>query len=404
MIEKKRKLKKSVLIPVIIVSVLIVLSIIFLIVGNVSLKLSTEEVVNDKITVNDSSFKYPTMKCTFLGKDISSSIKISKDIDVTKLGHQTLEYSCSKLLFSKTYKIEFDVVDNEKPEIKLNGEENMSLYLGSTYEEKGATAEDNYDGDLTSKIEIEGNVDTSVLGEYKINYKVIDTAGNENVMIRNITVKEKPAPLSCGEPGVIYLTFDDGPNSVYTPVILDVLKKYDVKATFFVTSAGPDELIKREFDEGHAIGIHSSTHDYAKIYASSEAFWNDMNIVKDRVYNITGQYPTLLRFPGGVSNTVSKKYHKGIMTQLAKEVEDNGYAYFDWNLSSGDAGGTTDPEVEFKNVYTTLTKTKGNVILMHDIKKHTSLAIENIVKYGIENGYKFDVLNKDIICHQRINN
>ncbi len=404
MVETKRKLKKSVIIPIIIVLVLIVAFVSFLIIGNMSLKISIDGKVNDKITINDSNYEHPKLKCSFLGKDISDDIKIEKDVDVTKLGHQTVEYSCSKLFFSKSYKLEFDVVDNEKPEIKLNGEEKVSLYIGDTYEEKGATASDNYDGDLTDKIAVEGVVDSSVIGEYKINYKVVDTAGNENEIVRNVVVKEKPAPLSCGEPGVIYLTFDDGPNSIYTPVILDVLKKYDVKATFFVTSAGPDDLIKREFEEGHAIGIHSSTHDYAKIYSSSEAFWNDMNIVKDRVYNITGQYPTLLRFPGGVSNTVSKKYHKGIMTQLAKEVEDNGYAYFDWNLSSGDAGGTTDPEVEFRNVYTTLTKNKGNVILMHDIKKHTSLAIENIVKYGLENGYRFEVLTKDVVCHQRINN
>ena len=92
------------------------------------------------------------------------------------------------------------------------------------------------------------------------------------------------------------------------------------------------------------------------------------------------------------------------MTKLAKEVEENGYAYFDWNISSGDAGETTDPEVEYKNVINYLSKTRGNVILMHDIKKHTSLAIENIVKYGINNGYTFDVLNSSIICHQRINN
>ena len=185
---------------------------------------------------------------------------------------------------------------------------------------------------------------------------------------------------------------------------MDVLKKYDVKATFFVTSAGPDELIKREYDEGHAVGLHSSTHDYAKIYVSSDAFWSDMNKVRDRVINITGQTPELLRFPGGVSNTVSRHYKTGIMTQLAKEVEDNGYAYFDWNISSGDAGETTDPDQEYKNVINSLSKTRGNVILMHDIKKHTSLAIENIVKYGLDHGYTFDVLNSSIICHQRINN
>ncbi len=403
-INKKRKIRKPILIASIIVLLLIISFILLLVFGKAFLKIEVDDSIGKEITINDTSFKYPKVTCSFLGSDISSNIKRTNDIDVSKLGEQTIEYSCSKLMFSKSLKLTYVIVDNEKPEIKLIGDDSVNVYLGNQYDEKGATAFDNYDGDLSDKIVVEGTVDINKAGTYSVKYTIVDTAGNENSITRNIVVKEKPAPLSCGEPGVIYLTFDDGPNSVYTPVILDVLKKYDVKATFFVTSAGPDELIKREFDEGHAIGIHSSTHDYAKIYKSSEAFWSDMNVVKDRVYNLTGKNPTLLRFPGGVSNTVSKKYNKGIMTQLAKEVEDNGYAYFDWNLSSGDAGGTTDPEVEFNNVKRDLRKDKGNVILMHDIKKHTSLAIEQIVKYGIDNGYKFEVLTSDVVCHQRINN
>jgi peptidoglycan/xylan/chitin deacetylase (PgdA/CDA1 family) len=289
----------------------------------------------------------------------------------------------------------------------------LSLYVGDSYEDKGAIANDNVDGDITDKIVIDNKVDTSKEGTYEVIYTITDSSGLVTTTKRSIEVKKKPEPartstssssLGCGEAGVIYLTFDDGPNSTYTPVILDVLKKYNVKATFFVTSSGPDSLIKREYDEGHAVGLHSSSHAYEKIYVSSEAFWRDMNIVRDRVKNITGSQPTLLRFPGGVSNTVSKKYNKGIMGQLAKEVEQNGYSYFDWNISSGDAGGTTDPNVEYNNVISGLSKKRGNVILMHDIKKHTSIAIDKIVKYGLDNGYTFKVLDSSVVCHQRINN
>ena len=87
-----------------------------------------------------------------------------------------------------------------------------------------------------------------------------------------------------------------------------------------------------------------------------------------------------------------------------KVLMDKGYAYFDWNISSGDAGGTTNPKTEVKIVTSNLSKKRGNVILMHDIKKHTSLAIEDIVKYGLNNGYTFDVLDKTIKCHQKIAN
>lgn len=401
--EKKRKVKKPIMILLIVFFFLVILFMLFLIIGNISLKIKMPEDYNTDVSVNSKSFEYPDVKCTFLGKEVSN-LEITKDIDISQTGEQTLEYTCSKLMFKKTLKIKFTISDKEPPELKLNGNETISLYVGKKYEDKGATAVDNVDGDVTDKIVVEGVVDADTEGEYEIKYTVTDVAGNTATVTRKVTVKEKPAALSCGEAGTIYLTFDDGPDGSYTPVILNVLKKYDVKATFFVTNSGSDDLIKREFEEGHAVGLHTASHDYAKVYASDDAYWEDLNKVAARVKNITGQDATLVRFPGGSSNTVSRRYSSGIMTRLAEQLEDKGYSYFDWNVSSGDTGGTTDPDVEYNNVISSLSKTKGNVILMHDIKRHTSLAIENIVKYGLDHGYKFDVLNNDIICHQRINN
>ena len=78
-------------------------------------------------------------------------------------------------------------------------------------------------------------------------------------------------------------------------------------------------------------------------------------------------------FQEDLQNTVSRKYNKGIMTTLAKEVEDKGYNYVDWNKDSGDAGqlksSTFDEKVkeEIRNVTNTISKNQGNVILMHDI-------------------------------------
>ena len=401
--KSKKSIKKPVLISLIVLVSVGVLFCIFFVVGGNFLKIDFEE-TDKEISFNDENFQYPLVKCTFFGSDVSNNVERLNDIDISKLGEQNIEYTCKKLFFSKKASIKYVVVDKTNPEITLNGNPELSVYLGGSYEEKGATAKDNFDGDLSDKISIEGTVDVNTVGDYNIKYVVKDSSGNTSEVERKVHIKEKPSPSSCGDAGVIYLTFDDGPNTIYTPVILDVLKKYDVKATFFITSAGTDELVKREFDEGHAIGIHSATHAYDKIYVSSEAFWSDMNIVKERIEKVTGKSTDLMRFPGGASNTVSRKYNRGIMTQLAKEIEEKGYGYFDWNISSGDAGGTTDPEVEYNNVISSLSKSRGNVILMHDIKKHTSLAIENIVKYGLDHGYKFDVLNKDIICHQRINN
>lgn len=404
--------KKGFYIVGIIVALVVLFTLLFFMFGGKLLKIEAVDNENViEVNFKDDNFKYPKVDCEFLG----SKVKATREgnVDLSKIGTQEIKYKCKKLTFEKEVSYKYNVIDNVPPEIKLNGDVEISLYVDDKYEEKGAVATDNVDGDITDKIVLEGEVNVKKEGTYELTYTITDSSNLTSSVKRSVVVKKKPVvqtttgssgSLGCGEAGVIYLTFDDGPNATYTPVILDVLKKYNVKATFFVTNNGPDSLIKREFEEGHAIGIHSATHDYAKIYKSSEAFWEDMNKVDARITKITGEKTTLLRFPGGVSNTVSKKYKKGIMTQLAKEVQNKGYAYFDWNVSSGDAGGTTDPTVEYKNVVNSLSKKKGNVVLMHDIKKHTSLAIENIIKYGLDNGYTFKVLTNDVVCHQKINN
>ena len=353
-------------------------------------------------------YDYPEVECSFLG--LKGNAKLTKKLDLNIMGEQEIEYTCTKAIFKKTKKYKVKVMDKVPPVITLNGNTETSVYIGKKYIELGAKALDNMEGDLTDNIVITGDINNQVIGLYEVKYSATDKSGNTGTTIRKVSVKEMPSPLSCGEKGVIYLTFDDGPNNTYTPTILDVLKKYDVKATFFVTNSGSDDLIKREYEEGHAIGLHSASHAYEKIYVSSTAFFNDLDIVAARVKRITGQDATLTRFPGGSSNTVSRKYNKGIMTLLAKEVEDKGYNYVDWNKDSGDAGqlksSTFDEKVkeEIKNVTGTISKNQGNVILMHDIKQTTVNAIEEIVKYGLDNGYTFKVLDHSVICHQKLNN
>lgn len=354
------------------------------------------------------NYEYPNVECELFG--LKANVELTKKIDLNTMGEQEAEYTCKKWIFKKTKKITIKVMDKEPPKLTLNGNSETFVYVGRTYKEQGAKALDNMDGDLTDRIEISGEVDGNTIGAYEIKYSVKDNSGNEGVLVRTVKVTERPSDSSCGEAGVIYLTFDDGPSNDYTADILDVLKKYDVKATFFVTNKASDDLIKREFDEGHVLAVHTGSHDYAKIYASSEAFWNDFNSVVDRIKGITGKEPDLSRFPGGSSNTVSRRYNKGIMTQLTKEVEEKGYNYVDWNVLSGDAEqhkSTTlegKIEEEIKNVTANLKSNSGNVVLMHDIKLTTSKAIESIVKYGIDHGYKFKVLDQSVNCHQKVNN
>ena len=231
-----------------------------------------------------------------------------------------------------------------------------------------------------------------------------NTTQNENAVAPQPQVQtENPAPIE-ESMGKIFLTFDDGPSDSTTGRLLDILKKYNVKATFFVTGRGSDELIKREYNEGHSIGLHTYSHSYKTVYASEEAFFDDLGKVDQRVYNAIGVHSKITRFPGGASNTVSK-FNKGIMTRLAKQLTEKGYKYWDWNVSSGDAGDTTNPDKIVENVTSNCTKDKRNIVLMHDIHEYTVNAIERIILWAKENNYQFYRIEENMApVHHRIAN
>ena len=300
-------------------------------------------------------------------------------------------------------------IDKENPVINLNGNTTTYVTVGTTFKDPGYTAIDNCDDDITSKVETSGKVDSSKVGNYEIKYTVSDTAGNKVEVTRKVVVStqivRRSANMSCGEPGVVYLTFDDGPNNSTTTQILDILKKYNIKATFFVTSAngGSDSQIKREFDEGHAIALHTKTHEYSQVYKSIDAYFADLNSIGDRVEKITGKKATLIRFPGGSSNTVSKHYSTNIMSRLVDEVESRGYTYFDWNVDSRDAEGKGSDDI-YNYTIGGLSKSRGNVVLMHDIKKTTANALERVIQTALDKGYKFKTLDSSVKCWHRVNN
>lgn len=290
--------------------------------------------------------------------------------------------------------------DKKPPTITLNGNSTVYTFIGDPYIELGANSNDTCDGDISNTINTTGSVNTDAAGEYELTYTSTDKAGNSSSVKRRVIVSER------GKNGTIYLTFDDGPKWGTTNVILDILKEEGVKATFFVTNSGPDELIKREFDEGHSIGLHTASHDYSIVYSSVDAYFYDLSIVSNRVKNITGMEPRIIRFPGGASNTVSRKYCQGIMSNLTSEVLNRGYRYYDWNLSSGDAaGGSPSSDEIANNVISSLSKNRVNMVLMHDIKPYTRDALRSIIKYGKDNGYSFEkITNSTEMITQRVNN
>ena len=321
--------------------------------------------------------------------------------------------------------------DPVAPELNLEGKTTISLEKGNAYQEPGFTANDNCDGDITDRVEITGTVDTSKVGTYTLTYTVRDTYENEVTVTRTVKVVEptteptkpkettpkettsketKPKDPTSGKVdvegsgGVIYLTFDDGPSS-YTPKLLDILAKHNVKATFFVVNTGYISTVSRIANEGHTVAIHTATHDFKEIYASEDAYFADLNVIKNQIIKYTGKTPTLLRFPGGGSNTVSKKYCPGIMTRLTKLVEDKGYTYFDWNVDSDDAGSARTSTAVYNNVVKGCSGRKTSVVLMHDIKSYTVNAVEDIILWGKANGYTFKALTSSSpTFHHRVMN
>lgn len=281
--------------------------------------------------------------------------------------------------------------DLNPPEITLTGGDAITISAGQSYVEPGFSAVDETDGDVTGQVTVTGTVDCYRAGTYTIEYSAADQLGNVAVVTRTVIV-EPIRQADAIDPGskVIYLTFDDGPGP-YTQQLLDILAAYNVKATFFTTSANPNylSLLAAEAEAGHTVAIHSATHQYSQIYASEEAYFADLKQQSDLIEEQTGIKSMLLRFPGGGSNTVSRKYCPGIMSILTQDVQDQGYQYFDWNVASGDAGETKNTEEIFNNVINGVQKHDVSIVLQHDIHKYSVDAVEKIIVWGIANGYTF---------------
>ncbi len=213
-----------------------------------------------------------------------------------------------------------------------------------------------------------------------------------------------PSPESGGK--TIYLTFDDGP-SPNTPRIISILNSYGIKATFFVKNTSYNGYMKDIVDNGNVIALHSYTHDYKRIYSSDEAFYQDLQDISDLVYLQTGVRSNIMRFPGGGSNTVSKKYSPGIMTRLTQGVADRGYIYYDWNCSSGDAIKNTVPKDTIVANCKRVPAAKNVIVLLHDTdaKGTTVEALPEIIEYYQSCGYTFSTITADTPpVHHKVNN
>lgn len=197
-----------------------------------------------------------------------------------------------------------------------------------------------------------------------------------------------------GEEGKrVFLTFDDGPSTSVTPHILDTLKKYNIKATFFVLGnrvSDNAELIKREYNEGHYIANHGYSHRYDKIYASSKNVLKEYNKTEQEIKKALGDEnysSNLFRFPGG---SIGGEYDK-IKEKAKIDLKRNQIAYLDWNALTNDAAGAYTKEKIIKNLKKTVGNKNNVVVLMHDApdKILTYETLEDIIKYLQQKGYSF---------------
>lgn len=250
---------------------------------------------------------------------------------------------------------------------------------------KGAIELEHYKKELLDK---SAEIDEQEAMIKELNQDIIElTNAYETVKAQNEALTDK----------VVYLTFDDGPSSQSTAKIIEILKLYDVKATFFVQGrnvAKNAEALKRIHKAGHAIGNHSYSHNYTLIYSDEDSFWEDFEKCQEAIFSVVGIYPELYRFPGGSTAAVDlngEPFVKGIQTTLL----DKGMQHCDWNIDSGDAAsGYASAGTIKSNAYSQIGKKKNAIVLMHDTdaKASTIEALPEVIEHYLALGYRFDVL------------
>lgn len=194
----------------------------------------------------------------------------------------------------------------------------------------------------------------------------------------------------------VYLTFDDGP-SQNTLQVLDILDEYEIKATFFVVYKNDEfsNSVYREIvNRGHQIAVHSTSHDYKKIYSSVQAFLDDFNIIYNHIYDVTGYETHLFRFPGGSINS----YNDGIYMELIAEMTRRGFTYHDWNVSGQDASQKATEESIYTAVTTEARRKDKSIVLLHDSsgKGETVKALPRIIEDLKNDGYVFERIENSV--------
>lgn len=375
-------------------------------------------------------YKEPGYDVRYRFASYNKEVEVHSNVDVNKVGTYTITYRVPSLNESKTRTVK--VVDMIKPTITLQGSGDVYTFIDNKYEEAGASATDNYDGDLTNKIQVKSNVDTSKVGTYKVEYKVQDKSGNVSKVYRKVRVSKNPMSTKLNynydmydneamqwwfkksedhkrgdgawsnkkinkydayyigkDEKVMYLTFDEGGSDhTYIKQVADVLNKYNIKGTFFLTRnyiLNEKEFIRDLVANGHLIGNHTRNHLNMATLANAQdvdKFCEEVTSVEKAYMEVTGkEMVKTFRFPKGEASE-----------RTLKMLQDLGYRTYFWSHAYYDYG----PELSFKDAYNAMVNYhhNGAIYLMHPNNKGNYVALESFLKEMIDEGYTFATVDQ----------
>lgn len=381
-----------------------------------------------QLEVNEP-YQDPGVRASYRFQDYKDEVSVDNQVDIKKKGQYTITYRCDK--YGKEVVRKVEVVDTKKPEIHLQGNETMRVFLNGTFQEPGYQAVDLCDGDITKQVKVEQHVDMQTLGTYDIRYTVKDRSGNETVKVRKVEVMDDPtntklfynyddydntaeewwfnkskdhARTTGAKPQelldqydayyqgpdekVIYLTFDEGGNDItYIKEIADVLNQHDVKATFFLTR----NYIKMESDfmndlikHGHVIGNHSWHHYDMPTLANAtsiDKFVSEITETEKTYMEVTGEpMKKVFRFPKG-----------GGSERATKMVKDLGYTTYYWSHAYYDYASDVSKDEALKTLMDHYHN--GAIYLLHPSNKGNYEAMDTFIQNMKDLGYRFDTVD-----------
>lgn len=189
---------------------------------------------------------------------------------------------------------------------------------------------------------------------------------------------------------IVYITFDDGPNK-NTPKILDLLSKYNMKATFFLLEGKIEsnpEIVKKILSEGHSIGLHGKTHEKSLFYANSSSALKEITSTRVSLHKAVGHDTSIVRVPYGSKPLLTEAQYNSLVS--------NGYKLWDWNIDSTDTHENTSSSKIIKNTIGQLKNFKTPIILFHD-KQITVEALPSILEHLQDNNYSSKTINQEEI-------